>query len=110
MCKYLFTVLSLVSVAFAQTTGTATVVGTVTDNTGAIVPGAAINLVNTETKFVLQRRNKRRRRLLRAQSESGHVHGSQSRLRDSSGMFVKGSFSAPASSPASTFTGSRRCH
>ena len=52
MCKFLFTVLSLVSVAFAQTTGTATVVGTVTDNTGAVVPGAAINLVNNETKFV----------------------------------------------------------
>ena len=51
MCKFLFTVLSLVSVAFAQTTGTATVVGSVTDNTGAIVPGATINLVNNETKF-----------------------------------------------------------
>jgi hypothetical protein len=52
MCKFLFALLSLVSVAFSQTTGTATVVGTLTDNTGAVVPGAAINLVNTETQFV----------------------------------------------------------
>jgi len=52
MCKYLLTLLSFVSVAFAQTTGTATVVGNVTDNTGAVVPGAAINIVNTETQFV----------------------------------------------------------
>ena len=52
MCKYILTILSLVSVAFAQTTGTATVVGTITDNTGAIVPGASINIVNTETQFV----------------------------------------------------------
>src|SRR4029078_1196134 len=52
MCKYILTVLSLVSVAFAQTTGTATVVGTITDNTGAIVPGASVSIVNTETQFV----------------------------------------------------------
>ena len=43
MCKYVLLLLSLVSAAFAQTTGTATMVGTITDNTGAIVPGAAIN-------------------------------------------------------------------
>jgi hypothetical protein len=36
----------------AQTTGTATLVGTVTDNTGSVVPGAAVNVVNTETQFV----------------------------------------------------------
>ena len=52
MCKFWFTLFSLVSVALAQTTGTATVVGTITDNTGAVVPGAAINIVNNETQFV----------------------------------------------------------
>ena len=52
MCKTIFVLLLLVSLAFAQTTGTATLVGTVTDNTGAIVPGATINIVNTETQFV----------------------------------------------------------
>ncbi len=52
MCKFWFTFFSLVSVALAQTTGTATVVGTITDNTGAVVPGAAINIVNNETQFV----------------------------------------------------------
>ncbi|MBI3210192.1 MAG: TonB-dependent receptor [Candidatus Solibacter usitatus] len=38
--------------AFSQTTGTATLVGTVTDNTNAIVPNAAVTIVNTETQFV----------------------------------------------------------
>jgi Na+/H+ antiporter NhaC len=51
MCKYVFALLSLIPVAFAQTTGTATVVGTITDNTGAVVPGAAVVIVNTETQF-----------------------------------------------------------
>jgi hypothetical protein len=51
MSKFVFTLLSLFSVAFAQTTGTATVVGTIIDNTGAIVPGAAVVIVNTETQF-----------------------------------------------------------
>jgi hypothetical protein len=35
----------------AQTTGSATIVGTVTDSTGAVVPGAKINVVNAETNF-----------------------------------------------------------
>src|SRR6476659_4876808 len=52
MCKTVFGLLLLVPIAFAQTTGTATVVGTVTDNTGAIVPGAIVKIVNTETQFV----------------------------------------------------------
>jgi hypothetical protein len=34
----------------AQTTGSATIVGTVTDTTGAVVPGVKINVVNTETQ------------------------------------------------------------
>ncbi|HYO79959.1 MAG TPA: TonB-dependent receptor [Bryobacteraceae bacterium] len=37
---------------FAQTTGTATLVGTVTDNSGALVAGATVDIVNTETQFV----------------------------------------------------------
>jgi hypothetical protein len=44
----LFLVASAMS---AQTTGTATMVGTITDNTGAVVPAAAINVVNVETQF-----------------------------------------------------------
>ena len=39
------------SFALAQTTGSATIVGTVTDNTGAVIPGAKVNVVNTETGF-----------------------------------------------------------
>ena len=102
MCKFLFTLLSLVSVAFAQTTGTATVVGTVTDNTGAIVPGAAINLVNTETQFVYNGETNTEGAYYVPEPEPGHVHGSRFRRKDSSAMFARESFSAPASSPAST--------
>ena len=39
------------SAAFAQTTGAATIVGNVTDSTGALIPGAKINVVNRETNF-----------------------------------------------------------
>ena len=35
----------------AQTTGAATIVGTVTDSSGAVVPGAKITVVNTGTNF-----------------------------------------------------------
>jgi hypothetical protein len=35
----------------AQTTGAATIVGTVTDTSGAVIPGAKITVVNTETNF-----------------------------------------------------------
>src|SRR3954465_10473644 len=52
MRKSILGFLLLVAIAFAQTTGTATLVGTVTDNTGASVPGASIKIVNTETQFV----------------------------------------------------------
>ena len=36
----------------AQSTGSATLVGTVTDSTGAAIPGAKVNVVNTATSFV----------------------------------------------------------
>ena len=52
MFKSIFGLLLPVAIAFAQTTGTATLVGTVTDNTGAVVPGASVKIVNTETQFV----------------------------------------------------------
>ena len=39
-------------VAFAQDTRTATLVGTVTDSTGAVVPGAKVTVTNTQTAFV----------------------------------------------------------
>src|ERR1700730_7145805 len=39
----------LASASFGQTTGAATIVGTVTDSTGALIPGAKVTVVNTET-------------------------------------------------------------
>src|SRR5437763_17035652 len=40
-----------ISTASAQTTGAATILGTVTDTTGAVVPGAKVTVVNKETNF-----------------------------------------------------------
>src|SRR5215831_18835254 len=37
--------------AVAQTTGAATIVGTVTDTSGAVIAGAKVTVVNTETNF-----------------------------------------------------------
>ena len=39
MLRLFLTLLVVLSSVLAQTTGTATLVGTITDNTGAIVPG-----------------------------------------------------------------------
>src|SRR5581483_1709606 len=39
------------SLLSAQTTGAATIVGTVTDSSGAVVPGAKVTVVNTGTNF-----------------------------------------------------------
>src|SRR2546427_7496550 len=39
------------SAAFAQTTGAATIVGTVTDTSGAVLPGAKVTVVNRATNF-----------------------------------------------------------
>ncbi len=41
----------LTSAAFAQTTGAGTIVGTVTDTSGAVVAGAKVSVVNAETGF-----------------------------------------------------------
>jgi len=49
--KLIVLLLAALGSAFSQTTGTATLVGTVTDNTGAVIAGAAVNIVNTETQF-----------------------------------------------------------
>jgi hypothetical protein len=43
-----------VSAAYGQSTGTATLVGTVTDTTGAVVPGAKVRAVNTGTSFLFE--------------------------------------------------------
>src|SRR6478672_10024185 len=40
---------------FAQTTGAATIVGNVTDTSGAVVPGAKVTVINTETNFRFER-------------------------------------------------------
>ena len=45
-------VLALASLALAQDTRTATLVGTITDNTGATVPKAAITVTNVQTQVV----------------------------------------------------------
>src|SRR5258708_27190017 len=37
--------------AIAQTTGSATLVGTITDTTGAVLPAANVSVVNIETSF-----------------------------------------------------------
>ncbi len=44
--------LLVLAVAFAQTTGSATLVGTLTDSTGALIAGAKVTVVNTGTSFV----------------------------------------------------------
>jgi len=42
----------LISSMWSQTAGTGTLVGTITDSTGAIIGGAKVTVVNTETSFV----------------------------------------------------------
>ncbi len=37
--------------AIAQTTGSATLVGTITDTTGAVLPAASVSVLNIETSF-----------------------------------------------------------
>ncbi|MBI3210940.1 MAG: TonB-dependent receptor [Candidatus Solibacter usitatus] len=46
--------LSFLPFAFSQTTGSATLVGTVTDSTGAVIAGAKVAVVNTATSFVAE--------------------------------------------------------
>jgi hypothetical protein len=50
--KLLSLTLALGLAAFAQTAGTGTLVGNVTDSTGAALVGAKIQVINTETSFV----------------------------------------------------------
>ena len=50
---FLHTVVFAASAAcFAQTSGTGSLVGTVRDTSGALVAGAKVSIVNTETQFV----------------------------------------------------------
>ena len=50
--RFVLLTLALAGPLLAQTTGTATLVGTVSDNTGAVVPGAAVTMVNDDTRFI----------------------------------------------------------
>jgi len=52
MFRILLLSLAFCSYLFAQSTGAATVVGTITDSTGALVPGAKITVRNVGTQFV----------------------------------------------------------
>src|SRR6476620_5878499 len=45
-------ILLMASAVFAQTAGTGTLVGTITDSTGAIIGGAKVTVVNMDTAFV----------------------------------------------------------
>jgi hypothetical protein len=51
MMLRLLYLLSLASMLWAQSTGTATIVGTVTDKSGAVVPGAKVIARNVSTSF-----------------------------------------------------------
>ena len=52
MKEWIAILLLCLSVAAAQDTRTATLVGTVTDSTGALMPGAKVTITNTQTGFV----------------------------------------------------------
>src|SRR5262245_6759915 len=52
MLLHLTLVLAIAASAAAQSTGTATMLGAVTDPTGAIVPAAKVTVVNVGTNFV----------------------------------------------------------
>src|SRR4030095_15561225 len=52
MFKLVLLLAAIAAVAAAQTTGTATMLGAVTDPTGAIVPGVKVTGVNNETNFI----------------------------------------------------------
>lgn len=54
MFRFLFVFSLSLAAAFAQSTGTATLVGTVNDSTGAVVPGAKVVVRNTQTAFVYE--------------------------------------------------------
>src|SRR5262245_53153622 len=52
MLRNLMCMLLAVPLAFAQTTGSATLVGTLTDTTGSVIPAAKVTVVNTATSIV----------------------------------------------------------
>ncbi|MCC6858033.1 MAG: TonB-dependent receptor [Bryobacterales bacterium] len=51
MTRLLSCFILLACAAFSQTTGTATLVGTVTDQSGSVIAAAKVTVVNTETSF-----------------------------------------------------------
>ena len=58
-------------------------VGNVTDETGAALPGATVTMTQRETNLVARRRHQRNRRLQRAEPAAGHLPG----RRQASGIF-----------------------
>ena len=52
MLRILIGLLAAGGCVFAQTTGTATVLGAVTDSSGSVVAGAKVTVINTGTQFV----------------------------------------------------------
>ncbi len=52
--KVLLVFVFTTSIALAQTTGAATIVGNVTDTSGALIPGAKVSVVNAETGFTFE--------------------------------------------------------
>ncbi len=54
MFRILTLLLFSVAIASAQSAGTATLVGTVTDSTGAAIPGAKVTVKSTERAFIYE--------------------------------------------------------
>ena len=64
---------ALVAPTFAQTMGTGTITGTVTDATGAVVPGVKITATNSSTGIERNVGHQRQRRLCHSRDADWNV-------------------------------------